>query len=778
MLINHGIQTLIGGVSQQPAIQRHPSQVDAMENMVPSVASGLRKRVGTQHGAFLGTTDWSQAFVHPINRGTPGTSERYFVVADQGNLKVFNWFGQEQIVNFPDGKFILQTFPDGSLARDIFGAVTVADYTFFVNKLIPTAMQGFVPDTPIPSYYVVVKAGVAKTRYFVALGGVSYSYETTDITGFKTEDITTGLRTAINAGGTFTATQYGNLLAIIKNDHADFIASTTDSYADNAMFGFKDTVARYEELPRRFIVGPVIEVKGTNGSNDSYFVTWQQRDGNADGVWVETTKLNIETDIWPDGMPWQLTRNADSTWTFSKVVWDIRKVGDDNSNPVPSFIGSPISDIFFFRNRLGFLAGESIVMSEAGNYFNFFGTTARTDVDSDPIDVSASTTQVTLLRHALPFEKSMLIFSDQHQFQLSSGDILSGRTARLDPTTAYAVSSACRPTLLGKNVLFPTERGSATAIREYYFDASATTSDAADTTAHVPSYVPSGVFRMSTAPTEDMLFVQSTLERNVLWVYNSYWNGEEKVQSAWHKWVFDPADVIVSADVFGTTLAMIVKRADGVFLDWIELEEHPYSPAPYPLCLDRWVGYATGVYSPAQDRTFWTLPYKVPVNAAVRVITCNEAKQAGQGLIASAPWLGNIASIPGNHTNTTVVIGLEYDAWFRLSEQFYRDPQDKPVANARMQMRDLILDFADTGYFEVTVQPTGREAGRYVYSGKRLGLAALQLGVAHIGDGSFKVPLMARSDEVVIECHNRTHLPCVFMSAEWQANVAMQAQRR
>nr|DAL93610.1 MAG TPA: stabilization protein [Caudoviricetes sp.] len=31
-------------------------------------------------------------------------------------------------------------------------------------------------------------------------------------------------------------------------------------------------------------------------------------------------------------------------------------MGDDDSNPYPSFVGSNINDIFFYRNRLGFIS--------------------------------------------------------------------------------------------------------------------------------------------------------------------------------------------------------------------------------------------------------------------------------------------------------------------------------------------------------------------------------------------------------------------------------------
>ena len=70
-----------------------------------------------------------------------------------------------------------------------------------------------------------------------------------------------------------------------------------------------------------------------------------------------------------------------------------------------------MSDIFFHRNRLGFISGESIVMSRAGEFFKFFPETTTTILDADPIDVNVSHVKVSNLRHAIPFAEELLLFS-------------------------------------------------------------------------------------------------------------------------------------------------------------------------------------------------------------------------------------------------------------------------------------------------------------------------------------------------------------------------------
>jgi hypothetical protein len=52
-----------------------------------------------------------------------------------------------------------------------------------------------------------------------------------------------------------------------------------------------------------------------------------------------------------------LVNTGATTFTFGPITWTIgREAGDDNTNPVPSFIGNPISSTFFYSNRFGVLS--------------------------------------------------------------------------------------------------------------------------------------------------------------------------------------------------------------------------------------------------------------------------------------------------------------------------------------------------------------------------------------------------------------------------------------
>ena len=97
--------------------------------------------------------------------------------------------------------------------------------------------------------------------------------------------------------------------------------------------------------------------------------------------------------------------------------------------------------LVFFRNRLCFLSGENIVCSKPGDFFNFFGGTALTVADNDPIDISAAGTRPTVLLDAIETTEGMLCFGPTEQHLLSSdSEVFGPRTARFNLVSTHRYS--------------------------------------------------------------------------------------------------------------------------------------------------------------------------------------------------------------------------------------------------------------------------------------------------------------------------------------------------
>src|SRR5690606_5499314 len=116
----------------------------------------------------------------------------------------------------------------------------------------------------------------------------------------------------------------------------------------------------FTKLPANAPDGYIVEITGESArSGDNYWVKYD----TVAKVWKETSKPKIVAGFNQNTMPHALIRSADGSFVWSQPAWSPRSVGDDDTNPMPSFIDGAINDVFFFRNRLGFLSGENVIMS-------------------------------------------------------------------------------------------------------------------------------------------------------------------------------------------------------------------------------------------------------------------------------------------------------------------------------------------------------------------------------------------------------------------------------
>ena len=87
---------------------------------------------------------------------------------------------------------------------------------------------------------------------------------------------------------------------------------------------------------------------------------------------------------------------------------------------------------------------------------------------------------------------------------------------------------------------------------------------------------------------------------------------------------------------------------------------------------------------------------------------------------------------------------------------------------ARLQIRNLQVNFSDTGYFKAIVTPHGRDTYTYIYTGKTLGVDSATIGRVGIETSFFRVPIQSQNINVDIELQSDEPLPVSFPSADWE----------
>lgn len=765
-LLSKAINHLFNGVSQQDASLRDPSQCELMENCWPDVAEGLGKRPPAIHGAKLNADTVTNRKFHLINRDG---GEQYVVTIKNNEILVYDRLtGASKALTSPDGLgYLSSTNP-----KDDFSMVTVADTTFIVNKTKVVTQDAAVTTAPVANttHFVVVKAGVISTDYYVVLSGLTVVY-TTSTTFTKTDGIAASLTASIDADLAYVAVRSGSVIRINRADGAAFTCTVNDGYGDQAMGAFSDTVNNSTQLPTNFWPGYVIKVRGAlSSSTDDYYVQY------LNDVWKETVPLGLKNTLTASTMPHKLVRNADGTFTFSKIVWKDRKVGDDDSNPVVSFVGRTINAVFFYRERLGFLSGEYVTLSRVSDYYNFWYSTASGQLDDDPIDVAAADAKVSYLYHALPFKDTLLLFSDSAQFQLSGGDILSAATVRLDPTTRFSAAKTLAPTAAGRNVFFAVNKGEYSSMREYYVTTETTSNDALDITAHTPAYVPKGIRSLEASALVDAVMAVSSSVGNEIYAYKYLWDGDKKVQSAWGKWILDAGATVVAASFVDSVLALVVVRSDGTYVESINMQSQGVDTGMDRLVyLDRRVSLL-GVYNSTTNKTTWTLPYSDAATTFQVVQGSGFGTKAGV-LINSTKLNSTTIEATGNYSAFNCFLGKTYTQRYRFSEIFLKDSNSVALLTGRLQLRTITLSFAKTTYFRVEVTPKQRETFKYPFTGIYLGDVSAMIGSNPLVSSKKKFPLLSNSAGLKIDIVNDSPSPSFFQGAEWEGMYIQRASR-
>ena len=813
-VISRAIPTLLRGISQSSDSLKQPDHADIQDNADSNPVLGLTKRSGFQYVTSLSSSTLGNVHIQTINRDA---SERYVAVFSNGNVKVFDIDGTEKTVNKPDGTTYLNT----STPRSVIKTVTIADYTFVVNTSITTAMDSTLSSGNITQAVVFINQATSKTTYSVTVDGNTVTDDTTGDDPLSTDTVATNLKTSLDSALTgFTIARNGPVLHIKKNDGSNFSIDGSDTQGDTKMTIIKDTVQRFTDLPTVAPNGYVVEVKGDEDTNfDNYYVKFVTNNGGTfeEGQWEETIEAGIKFKFDYATMPHILVRQADGNFRFAKVdgdtytissvdytlpKWGERTVGDIISAPDPSFIGSKINNVFFFRNRLGFLAGDNVILSRVSEFFNFFPETVISVLDSEPIDVAASHTKVAILKSAVTMGEKLILFSEQTQFVLaSSADNLTPKTANVIVVTEFESSAAAQPVGAGSSIYFLTQKGSFAGIREYIIQGESQIRDAANVTVHVPRLIPSNIYKMAVSTNQDILIALGSDNPNKLYVYRWLYGSEgQKALSSWFTYTINSNRSILNIDFIGTDMFAVIEEANKVTLEKIPFETEFREPnAAFEYHLDHKVTEATtGVsvsYSSGTGLSTFTVPYRLRASMSIvgRYLANGETSTfvdaqgntktltAGQVITTSNTTDGSTSTITatGDYRNSKFIIGEPFEMHYRFSKQRLTEQGagSPEYVGGRLQIHHFYIKYEDAGFFQVEVTPENRDTSTHKFTGRLLGSASAAIGQINLDTGTFKVPIMSKSDRVNIDVKNNTFLPTRLASAEFEGIFHMRSRR-
>lgn len=568
---------------------------------------------------------------------------------------------------------------------------------------------------------------------------------------------------------TYTTTSKPNVETINKTDIKSF--SVYDGFNNQAAFGIMRSVQKFTNLPATAPDGYVVKVSGEDGSeSDDYYVQFD----DTDKVWKECVRPDLENEFDTKTMPHVLVREADGTFTFKTAEWNSREIGDDDSNPIPSFIGETINDIFYYRNRLGFLSGENVILSRSADFFNFWMASAIEVQDTDPIDLAVSDTKIATLYHAVPFDAELIIFSKDAQFALRTDGVLSPKDALLTPpVTHYGCSLKAAPVNAGRNIYFTAERSEYTTVREFFTAADNTDSkDAQDITSHVPNYIPNGVYKIIPSNTENVVLYLTEGEEESMYVYKYLFIDSVRQQASWSKWTF--GDKIYGGDFIDNYLYIIIERNGYFCLEKMSFTfntEDFIDREPYRVLLD-----SKRVYN--VPKTLSDLVREETIIDLKQVFGDLYDKQKTYSVVMSDGTYAvanedGVVVLQGDYEGKDLVCGINYNFFIRVSKLYVKQESQsgmQALLEGRLQLRNFWFNYADSGYFKVTVKTSDKENYEYINTQRFMGTTSARLDTMPFSSGKFRVPVYSLNTNCDIELESDTPTQVSLIGAGWVGN--------
>ena len=547
---------------------------------------------------------------------------------------------------------------------------------------------------------------------------------------------------------------------------------TVEAQNTDLMTVITDQVNDVTGLPFQCKHGYIVKVSNSSSADDDYYLRFEgQGGGSGPGSWVECAKPGITDTINPLTVPIIIQREANGQFIVKRFSYGLRTVGDENTNPTPSFIGKTINKVLFFRNRLAFLSDENIILSQPGNLGNFFVNTALTVSGIDPIDISVSSKYPAILFDAIEVNTGLIVFAENQQFLLATdSDILNPETARLSSISTYNYNSAVPPFSLGTLAGFLDNAGAHTR-----FFVMANVAREGEPSVNELSKV------ISSALSKDIDLLADSRENTTIFFgkknsdevfgYKYFNVAEKQVQSSWFRWKHT-RPIVYHCTVNDTYLFV----DDQNFLQKINFlrdDDTTFTENgnEYIVHLDNYVAATGGTFDSATRRTTFNLSWLSDItDKSVNLVA---VKPGTEGLIVldvDVPASGTTVSVPGNEPALT--FGYAYTMQVDFPRFYVQKlAGDRTVNEERgsLIVHRVKPSFGRLGQYETTITRLGKTDYVEEFTSSTYNqylVADVMVEDEYIGT----VPVYEKNNNFNLSIKSTSPLPATLISLTWEGD--------
>lgn len=373
-----------------------------------------------------------------------------------------------------------------------------------------------------------------------------------------------------------------------------------------------------------------------------------------------------------------------------------------------------------------------------------------------------------------------MLFSREGQFVLSSDGVMTPKSAKVDQITSFDYSDDAQPLGVGQSIFFISNRVNYCSLMRYYtVQDVADLKDAEDVSAHVPTYIPKGIFRLSGNTSDNVITLCSRTHPNTVWIFKYIIQNSQSLQQSWCKWTFRyEGTQVLLAEFVGSEIYFLINTDGGLFLEKSMLtgQAVDFSDEPVRYFMDRKVRYvipATNKYSDYNDYTEVSL--KDVYGAVPKIGSATYCLVGTDGYYHQvSSWDDNgVFKVTGDLRGMTYFVGRQYEFDVVLSRPTIKKTTSDGATisedEGRLQLRYYWFNYSNSGTFDVSVDNDVKNKHfKYTCTSKVLSESPLVLGSYRVATGKFKFPVQDNSTEVKITVTSDNPLPVNLISGGWE----------
>ena len=601
-------------------------------------------------------------------------------------------------------------------------------------------------------------------------------------TAVTADTILGGLLSALPSGVTGTIIGTGLYLSSTSEFNVEVVE-------EDLMRVMQSSVNDVTKLPNQCKHGYIVKVANSRmADEDDYYLRFDgenNRDGN--GSWSECAKPGIAKSL--TNMPVVIQRTATTTFTVKQFTYQDRLVGDDVTNPLPTFVGQRINKVLFFRNRLALLSGENVITSRPGTLGtpDFFVESALTVSASDPIDISAASMFPSELFDGIEINTGLLVFSTNQQFLLSSDDtVLNPDTAKLRSVATFNYNKNIAPISLGTTVAYVDNSNKFSRFNEMANVAREGEPNVVEVSKIVPTLLPKNIDLLTNSRENSIVLLGKT-GSDIVFGYKYLNVADKRQQAAWFKWklnnplvyhfIIDDEYFFLDSDYYLQSIKLIQSDNDpSTSIDNVDFLLH----------VDNHTTVSGGNFDSTTNLTTfsgvsWLNTVTSPNHELVVIDEGGTpAPTDDQGRYGKCTVNGTSFTVPGNWQGDTLTIGYLYPYQVKFPTFYPTKASGEKTAadvNSSLVLHRLKLHFGKVGLYQTTLERVGKPNYTEVYESPIMDIYTASRA-PYLEEHIQTVPVYERNTNVEVTLESSHPAPATLRALSWEGDYSPRFYQR